>query len=118
MLRSETAAMAHGLPDIRYAESAFVVLAEDEPNSYKDAMNSPNALSGDPCAKPNMTYLWDITPGNSLRNPQAATLSDAGGPSESRGTTWELLTSSRPDLSHRAFHKLRDLTTTKPFPLP
>ena len=35
--------MAHDLLDVRYAESAFIVLAEDEPNSYKDAMNSPNA---------------------------------------------------------------------------
>ena len=48
MLRSETAAMAHDLPDVGYAESTFVVLAKDEPNSYKDAMNSPNAAEWRP----------------------------------------------------------------------
>ena len=40
--------MAHNLPDVGYAESVFVVLAEDEPNSYKDAMNSPNAAEWRP----------------------------------------------------------------------
>ena len=43
MLRSETATMAYKLPDVGYAESTFVILAKDKPNSYKDAMNSPNA---------------------------------------------------------------------------
>ena len=43
--------MAHDLPDIRYAESMFVVLAEDEPNSYKDAMNSPNATEWRPACE-------------------------------------------------------------------
>ena len=50
-MRSETAAMAHGLPDVRYAESAFIVLAKDEPNSYKDAMNSPDAAEWRPACE-------------------------------------------------------------------
>ena len=33
-LLSETADLAHGLTDLESMESAFVVLAEDEPNTY------------------------------------------------------------------------------------
>ena len=35
--------LAIGTADLEALESAFVVLAEDEPANYKDAMNSPNA---------------------------------------------------------------------------
>ena len=35
--------LAIGTADLESLESAFVVLAEDEPANYKDAMNSPNA---------------------------------------------------------------------------
>ena len=34
---------AIGTADLETLESAFVVLVEDEPANYKDAMNSPNA---------------------------------------------------------------------------
>ena len=37
---SETAALAHGLTDLKSMESAFVVLAEDKLNTYQDAMKS------------------------------------------------------------------------------
>ena len=39
---SETVALAHGLTNLESIESAFVVLAEDEPSTYQDAMKSPN----------------------------------------------------------------------------
>ena len=39
----ETAAMAHRDTNLEYTESIFIVLAKDEPNTYNDAMNSPNA---------------------------------------------------------------------------
>ena len=35
--------MAHGLADLEHVESAFIMLAEDEPVNYKEAMDSPNA---------------------------------------------------------------------------
>ena len=51
--------MAHDLLDVRYAESAFIVLAEDEPNSYKDAMNSPNAAKWRPaCEAEYDVLMW------------------------------------------------------------
>ena len=39
----KTAAMAHRDTNLKYTESVFIVLAKDEPNTYNDAMNSPNA---------------------------------------------------------------------------
>ena len=87
MSRSKTAAMAHNLPDVGYAESAFVVLAEDERNSYKDAMNSPNAAEWRPACEAEYNVLMGYHTGNLSRNPQAATSSDVDGPSESKETT-------------------------------
>ena len=40
---SETVALAHSLTNLESTESAFVVLAEDEPNTYQDAMISPDS---------------------------------------------------------------------------
>jgi Reverse transcriptase (RNA-dependent DNA polymerase) len=42
-LLSEAAAMAHGERDLEEMETAFVVLANDEPASYKEVMSSENA---------------------------------------------------------------------------
>ena len=36
-------ALAHSLTNLKSTESAFVVLAEDEPNTYQDAMKSSNS---------------------------------------------------------------------------
>ena len=43
MLYAEVVALAHGTSSLEETESAFVVLAEDEPDHYRDAMNSPEA---------------------------------------------------------------------------
>ena len=42
-LMSEMVALAYGLTNLESTESAFVVLAEDEPNTYQDAMKSPDS---------------------------------------------------------------------------
>ena len=79
--------MAYDLPDVGYAESAFVVLAEDEPNSYKDAMNSPNAAEWRPACEAEYDVLMGYHTWKLVEKPTSATSSDVDGPSESRETT-------------------------------
>jgi len=43
VLQSEVAAMAHGISNLKQTESAFAMLAEDEPASYREAMGSDDA---------------------------------------------------------------------------
>ena len=43
--------MAHRERDLTHAESTFVVLAKDEPNSYREAMNSPEAKEWRPACE-------------------------------------------------------------------
>ena len=40
---AEFAALAHGLVDLEHIESAFAVLADDEPSNYREAMASKNS---------------------------------------------------------------------------
>ena len=42
-LMAEVAALAYSLTDLESTEAALVVLAEDEPNTYRDAMRSPDS---------------------------------------------------------------------------
>ena len=49
--QTKTAMMAHRERDLTHTESAFVVLAKDEPNSYREAMNSPEAKEWRPACE-------------------------------------------------------------------
>ena len=65
----ETVTMACGSTDIERAERAFVVLAEDEPNTYKDAMNSPNATEWRPACEAEYETLLGYHTWNLVERP-------------------------------------------------
>ena len=51
IIQPEMVTMTCGSMDIKRTEGAFIVLAKDEPNNYKDAMNSPNAAEWRPACE-------------------------------------------------------------------
>ena len=61
--------MACGSMDIKCAEGAFIVLAEDEPNNYKDAMNSPNAAEWRPTCEAKYETLLGYHTWNLVERP-------------------------------------------------
>jgi hypothetical protein len=104
----EMSALAHGHTNLEDAETAFVVLADDEPANYHDATRSPNTERWRDSMNVEYETLMGYRTGTSSRDPPMSTSSEIDGYIGSKETTWDRSITTRLDSSLRVSHRSQD----------